>query len=134
MNIDAEQPSRHFREFVQNFLLPWRQHRWLQLLDTDPDRWDMVGADELWKAGYATGGRVRRYSDSITQLLRTEKLEKYLDHDVFVFRLGHDDYPGVTKIRLAELEMEDPLEAIVSIIPGKLALALGHGGEVAILE
>ena len=134
MSTDWAEARPHFERFVRAFLQKWRHGRWLQLPDVEPLKWDMVGAAELWHPGYAVNGCTRRYKGVLNQLLAENPFAELLDRKIYLFRLGHDPYPGLRALKLGDLLEEDPVEAIVSIIPGKLGIALGHSDEVAVAE
>jgi len=124
----TEHQTFHIDGFIRQFIAKPRRERWLSIFRMKPDRWIGLSVWDLWDDRYVVSGRYERDAPS-----GAFAYEKYETHKVMVFRIGHD-MGGVEEMTLHEaLEGRHAvLEGIISIVAGKLAVAINHDGGVCL--
>ena len=127
-NLSAEE-AEHIRLFIRYFVEDSRKPRWKTLLAMKPEKWLGASAYDCSEAVSADVGT------PVRETIKSLGLEKYLDHEAFVFQIGHGAR-GVYKgsLRSALLGETPELECVISIIPGKLAIAYGHSNEFRLCQ
>ena len=121
-----------FRAFAPN-----KAERWCSLLSMAPKRWGDISPIDDWPLDSEFDSRPDL---PLEELLSTRPLAAHLNSEVIVMRCGHSNNPGISALPLRDvfprnqLDYDILFEGFVSILPGKLALALNHEGGLCLLE
>ena len=123
-NLKPEE-SKHITLFIKYFIEENRKGRWETILSMKPEKWVGLSA---YDCNQPVEGNSNK---SLIDIIQKLNLEKYLDHEAYIFPIGHGAGKGVYKgnLRNALLGSNPELECIISIIPGKLAVSYGHSNE-----
>ena len=129
-NLDSE-AAHHLEEFIRSFVDKPRRGRWYSILAMKPEKWVGVLAcnviEDRWNSDW---------NNPPEQVLESFNIGQRADEEAIVFLVGH----GVPKqrgaksvlrmsLREAMLGRDAVVEGIVSIVPGRLAVAIGHAGD-----
>lgn len=107
--------------------------RYSTLLNAKPSHWSKI---DPWRVWEEVGSKsVSEWRKDIQNLLASPPLSEYSTTQVTALRCGHD------KPLLQRLSLDDALlgassvfEGFVSVVPGKLGLAINHDGMVCLLS
>lgn len=107
--------------------------RYSALLDAKPSRWSKIDPWRVWEE--AGSESVAEWRKDIQSLLASPLLSEYSSAQVTVLRCGHDK-PSLQRLSLNEalLGASAVFEGFVSVVPGKLGLAINHDGMVCLLS
>jgi hypothetical protein len=107
--------------------------RFSGLLAMKPDRWSKIDPWKVWDV--LDTRRVVEWRKTSADLLASPFFTKHADALVTVLRCGHEQ-PGIDRIRLREA-LQGPsavFEGFISVLPGKLGLAINHDAMVCTLR
>ena len=107
--------------------------RFSGLLALKPGHWSKIDPWKVWEVLKAP--RVVEWQRTCADLLASSFLAKHADELVTVLRCGHEE-PAIERIRLRDA-LQGPsqvFEGFVSVLPGKLGLAMNHDGMICTLK
>jgi len=99
-----------------------------------PTRWTKIDPWRIWES-LPNDPRIIPWSQETTALLQSELFASRANELATVLRCGHDT-PRLERQRLCEALGSTPpvLEGFISVIPGKLGIAINHDGQACILR
>ena len=107
--------------------------RFSGLLAMKPSHWSKIDPWKVWDV--LDGRRVVESQKPCAELLASPLLAKHFDELVTVLRCGHDQ-PALNRIPLHEA-LQGPsrvFEGFISVLPGKVGLAINHDGMICVLH
>jgi hypothetical protein len=113
--------------------------RWEKLASQKPSQWKKIDPWKVWAHFDSSCMDEWRgeFDQRTKQIVWDERIEPYRNSKVVVFACGHSK-PALFETDLAStFGVAGPhgfIEGFVSIIPGKLGLALNHDGEIIVLR
>lgn len=119
----------------QAFYPPELASRWEALLSSKPQRWSKIDPWKTWELLPCTSGHLAEFTQNLNSLLHSPSFLKHAEAPVVALRCGHAS-PAIETLLLnaALLGERSVFEGFISIIPGKLGLAINHDGSVCVLE
>jgi hypothetical protein len=131
-----EYVTRHFDAFVRTFVQKSRRGRWHSILELSAKRWNGISLARF-KDSESVSHYCSPWGGTAEQLGSSVILRPYLGQNCVLLRMGHDSRPGASTLIVSEVIIElddDVLEAVVSIIPGKLAIVIDHESNITICD
>jgi len=107
--------------------------RFSKILTLDPRRWKKI---DPWRAWRLVDSRSAVYwKGSVEELLASSPISNYASAQVTVLRCGHDA-PSLERLPLQQALVGDSavFEGFVSIVPGRVGVAINHDGELCVLS
>jgi hypothetical protein len=107
--------------------------RFSTLLSAKPSHWSKIDPWRVWQE--VDSESVTEWRGDIQSLLASPPLSKYSSAQVTLLRCGHDK-PLLQRLSLSEalLGASAVFEGFVSVVPGKLGLAINHDRMVCVLS
>jgi hypothetical protein len=116
-----------------NFLPVEIASRFSALLAMNPNHWSKIDPWKVWDVAGAL--RVVEWRKTCADLLESPLFVKHADELVTVLRCGHEQ-PGIERMCLCDA-LQGPgrvFEGFISVLPGKLGLAINHDGMICSLR
>jgi len=131
MPIEADQAeiSALFKAFLPNDLAS----RFCDLLSMSPTRWKKIDPWRVWD--HVGSNSISEWRENVQGLLSSEKFSGRAEGQVAVLRCGHD-HPSIERKSLQSALVGESavLEGFISVLPGKLGIAINHDGEICVLS
>jgi len=107
--------------------------RFSELLGFKPSRWSKIDPWRVWH--HLEHPEVSEWKGSAQELLTAIQFAAHAQSEVTVLRCGHDQ-PALQKQRLRDalLGGSAVFEGFVSVVPGRLGLAINHDGGMCVLS
>jgi hypothetical protein len=120
----------HLSAFVHAFIPKRRQPRWLAILAAEPKKWSVLSMDDAFDSvGPMSPGRMVNIDD----VLGGKENVVGPTYEAVMFRLS--SMAGVSHGTIADLADAISLDdAVISVVPGKVALASHHSGDWALFS
>jgi hypothetical protein len=133
--MDAAHLQSEMATLFATFLPTEVAERFSYLLSLKPSRWGKIDPWEVWKHLRPGSPSVTESTESCAALLESSAFRAHAAAPATVLRCGHDR-PFLGKLGLREaLTGEDAVfEGFISVVPGKLGLAVNHDGGLCILR
>jgi len=131
--MDTHELRNEMDALFTKFLPAEIASRFSGLLAMKPNRWSKIDPWKVWDV--LEDPRVVEWQRTWAELLASPMLAKHADVWVTVLRCGHE------QSAMERLPLRDALhgpsrvfEGFVSVLPGKLGLAINHDGMICILK
>ncbi len=107
--------------------------RYSELLTYHTNRWAKIDPWRVWECIDSTV--ISEWKQSTQALLATPPFSRHASANVTVLRCGHEK-PKIERLTLTEALVGDSsvFEGFISIVPGKLAIAINHDGMLCTLR
>ena len=107
--------------------------RFSELLGFKPSRWRKLDPWQVWH--HLDHPTVSEWKGSAQELLAAVKFAAHAESEVTVLRCGHER-PGLSRQRLQDALLGESavFEGFVSVVPGRLGLAINHDGGWCVLS
>ena len=107
--------------------------RFSELLSRDPKRWSKIDPWRVWE--HIDSEVISEWKQSAQALLATPAFSHHASAEVTVLRCGHER-PKVERLPLVQALVGDSsvFEGFISVVPGKLAVAINHDGMLCVLH
>ena len=131
--MDESLLQREMNVLFTAFLPSELAERFSYLLSLKPARWGKIEPWEVWK--HLRPPSVTELSESCSGLLASDAFNGHADAPATVLRCGHDR-PALNKmvLRDALIGPATVFEGFISVVPGRLGLAINHDGGLCILR
>lgn len=115
------------------FLPPDVADRFSTLLRYKPDRWRKIDPWRVWH--YCGTGGITEWTQGGQDLLASPTFAPHASAEVTVLRCGHET-PGIGRclFRDALIGPSRVFEGFISVVPGKLGIAVNHDGLSCVLH
>jgi|ERR1051326_418949 hypothetical protein len=127
--------KEHIDAFVRVFIQKPYRSRWSYILNSPPRRWISIDATVFRDSRKSVSRYCFAWKKDLSALFADRRINQSLDDELVVLlRLGHDSHPGASVLKLREAleQIQDSLEGIISIIPGKLAVVYDHDDNLTV--
>ena len=107
--------------------------RFCELLAYHPRRWSKIDPWKVWE--HIQASRIIEINEKVEALLSVEPLAVHAQRQVAVLRCGHES-PRLERLSLKEAlrGQSTVFEGFISVVPGKLGLAINHDGGLCLLR
>lgn len=121
------------RLFFQAMLPAELAERFSELLTYHPRRWSKIDPWKVWE--HLQPPRIAEPNGKVETLLSVEPLADHAQRQVAVLRCGHES-PKIESLSLTEAlrGQSAVFEGFISVVPGKLGLAINHDGGLCLLR
>ena len=133
VRMEPDEMRNELDALFARFLPVEMASRFSGLLAMKPDRWLRIDPWKVW--GVIDGRRVTEWTKTVADLLVSPIFARHANEWVTVLRCGHDR-AKMERIRLREA-LQGPtavFEGFISIVPGRLGLAINHDGMLCALR
>lgn len=127
-------PASDIEALFAAMLPPAMAARFTGLLKMDPKRWGKIDPWRVWEQPPYGESHVSELRDRAS--LSSPVLRPFLDQPAVVLRCGHSSPPSLGREPLRGVldNSSHVLEGFISVVRGKLGLAMNHDGGVCILQ
>jgi hypothetical protein len=131
--MDAHNLQSEMDALFSTFLPTELASRFSRLLAMKPAHWLKIDPGKVW--GLVDARRITDWSAPVGEILESPLFAKHANELVAVLRCGHDD-AELHRIRLQDalLGPSAVFEGFVSIVPGRLGIAINHDGMLCTLK
>jgi hypothetical protein len=120
-------------ELFAVFLPSEAASRFQKLLALEPRRWEKIDPWRAWR--HVDSRSVVEWKGSVEELLASSPVSNYASAQVTVLRCGHDA-PSLERLPLRQALVGDSAvyEGFISVVPGRVGVAINHDGELCVLS
>jgi hypothetical protein len=128
-----EELCNELSELFAVFLPQDMASRFSKLLALEPDRWEKIDPWRVWQ--HIDSRSITEWQGSIQDLLTSSAVSGYSASLVTALRCGHDT-PSIQRLTLTDalVGSSSVFEGFISIVPGKVGLAINHDGMICALS
>lgn len=132
VNQSMETLKDEMTELFLTFLPGQVGSRFSRLIALEQERWRAIDPWRTWT--YVDSHSVLEWKGSIDDLLTSSPAANHASAKVTVLRCGHDA-PSLQRLTLRDALIGEAavFEGFISIVPGKLGIAINHDGMLCIL-
>jgi hypothetical protein len=131
--MQPEADHAEISDLFEAFLPEDLASRFTALLGMKQERWKKIDPWRVWE--HIEAGSSSEWPGTAQGLLTSPKFANYAESRVVALRCGHDR-PLIERrtLRSALVGQDAVFEGFISVLPGKLGVAINHDGEICVLS